>query len=322
MSIYCAAIAVTLGLPQLPEVWSNDQVLSFIRLMWHQWRIKCGRGNENASTDAMRGPAPPAAVAAAAKIAFTSLGTAPGEELRTEAHDLPVAERAPVDSSAAALLERSESGTVRVPSYSSSFGEVCDWTDSDSHSETRATVKATSSLVTGAIDPLVDLEKRNKNLHWLRVHFRSLNEVGRLPFNNADLWQLHQYYFSPPSSNVDTDISEGTSSGDGKGSEGGAPIAHSTTASAAPPGRHLKASSSLGRAISFQELGATLATSGSGPAIASHKRLPDSAADEGHASKRPRYLKTRIAYYPRIMVSASSLHRCTSCALFLKLLDS
>lgn len=46
--------------------------------------------------------------------------------------------------------------------------------------------------------PLENPERRNRNLQWLRQHFRSLGEVGRLPFSNADLWQLHQYYFSPP----------------------------------------------------------------------------------------------------------------------------
>ena len=54
-------------MPNLPEQWSNDQVLGFFRLMWQQWLLKSGRGvAPSQDDDSIRGPAPPAAVAAAA----------------------------------------------------------------------------------------------------------------------------------------------------------------------------------------------------------------------------------------------------------------
>ena len=77
--------------------------------------------------------------------------------------------------------------------------------------ESSALGKPTTYQFTGApvgAAPLDNAEQRNKNLRWLRTHFRPLIEVGRLPFNNADMWQLHQYYFSPPYFDSEGDTKE------------------------------------------------------------------------------------------------------------------
>jgi len=286
-------------MPNIPDQWSNDQVLGFFRLMWQQWLLKAGRGS-GVSADAFRGPAPPAAVAAAAKIALSALGSSPESLFHTEPHEKSVADGAPVDPPNTALLERTDSGTMKVPSFSNAF-DVEDGGLLDMDSKTSDSASAIRSGATTVRAPLDNPERRNRNLQWLRVHFRSLNEVGRLPFNNADLWQLHQYYFSPPFC-PDTDAGEkpATDSDDTEDS------AHkeSTKALVPPPTPALSTRSScMGRAVSFQTLGDAFVASGMFPSSASNKRRSLVEGDGPAAKKAKSLSKPRVAYYPRVMVS-------------------
>jgi Ran GTPase-activating protein (RanGAP) involved in mRNA processing and transport len=285
------AIAITLGMPRLPPEWSNDQVLGFFRLMWQQWLFKAGRGS-NTPHDT-RGPAPPAAVAAAAKIALTSLGSAP---FYRQPHGKPVGEGPPVDPVNRALLERTDSGTLCVPVFADSSDDLELVVD-----DVQEAANDPSSSICDVQGPLDNAERRNQNLKWLRQHFRSLNDVGKLPFNNADLWQLHQYYFSPPYQHDDRS-STGTES-DGERSLSGESADAEGCAPPPTPSRMSK-SPSLGRAVSFQALGDAFAASEVMSKSNIHKRRsfkPDEE-DDGPASKRAKSLKPRIAYYPRIMV--------------------
>jgi hypothetical protein len=89
-----------------------------------------------------------------------------------------------------ALLERTESGTY-ASLFADSSGDLELIVDDVKKS---ATTPLHLSLLFGG--PL-DNAERKPNFKWLKQHFRSLNDVGNCPFNNADLWQLHQYYFRP-----------------------------------------------------------------------------------------------------------------------------
>jgi hypothetical protein len=60
-------LAMTLGMPWLPESCSNDQVLEFLCFMWRQWLLKFARSNVECN-DVPRGPAPPADVVAASTL--------------------------------------------------------------------------------------------------------------------------------------------------------------------------------------------------------------------------------------------------------------
>jgi hypothetical protein len=294
-------------MPRLPQEWSNDQALGFFRLMWQQWLFKSGRGT--GTPQATRGPAPPAAVAAAAKIALTSLGSTPHKLFHTQPHEKPASEGPSVDPANVALLERSDSGSLYVPVFAdtSEDGRVLGLVEDTMESPCDG-----SSFISAVRGPLDNPERRNTNLRWLRQHFRSLNDVGRLPFNDADLWQLHQYYFSPPYPN-DGDRSSTTSESDGDRSsttdetDGG----YEAEVSAPPPTPSFTSKSpSMGRAVSFQTLGDAFAASGEMSTINVHKRrsfqdVEQGEEDDGPASKRAKSLKPRIAYYPRIMVSVS-----------------
>lgn len=272
---------MTLGLPRLPDSWSNDQVLGFIRYMWQQWLLKSGRGKANSGNE-IRGPAPPVAVAAASKIAFSSLGSDANELFQTELHEKLPSEQPPMDRIADALLERTDSGTIEIPEFFDIHeDESNEWTGD------RVRTEQTSSypMVRTALE---DPERRHRNLSWLRSHFRALNDIGRLPFSNADLWQLHQYYFSPPYS--DTDDDEPTSA------------SRKSIAAGSTPDSESPISRASSRTVSFQTLGDAIAT-----ATGTHKRRSSQKEDGGESdkpsAKRAKNCRTRIAYYPRITVS-------------------
>jgi len=282
---------MTLGMPRLPEEWTNDQVLCFFRFMWKQWILKSGRGT--GVPQETRGPAPPAAVAAAAKIALSSLGSASKHLFHTQPHERPASESPPVDPAHVSLLERTDSGTLSIPVFAdSAYGQILD----PVIDEMKA---AADTLCISAVrSPLDNPETRNKNLQWLRNHFRSLNDVGRLPFNNGDLWQLHQYYFSPPYYPNDGDKASSSSSSETDSSESAEAEVNATPA-------FMATSLSTGRAVSFQTLGDAFAVSGVTTSRNAHKRRSEKNIEvtDGPATKRPRNLKPRIAYYPRLMVS-------------------
>lgn len=298
----CAAIAMTLGMPNLPVQWSNDQVLGFFRLMWQQWLLKSGRGTAPTDSEAIKGPAPPAAVAAAAKIALSQLGASPENFFKTEAHEKLFSERSPVEAGAAALIERTRSGTIQVPTFGDlTTSEIDDWVGDEAKGPAPP-AQSSISAVRGALD---NPERRNRNLQWLRLHFRPLSEIGRLPFNNADLWQLHQYYFSPPfAQRLEPDKPKSPDATIADVNK----IASAELKAEAPPPTPALCSNKHGmeRAVSFQALGAAFAASGLVTLGATHKRRSDSSTqdEEGPVSKRAKSLsKPRIAWYPRIMVS-------------------
>lgn len=233
-----------------------------------------------------RGPAPPAAVASAAKIAFASLGHQPESLFRCDIFDKSLSERPPVDPPNASLMERSLSGTICVPELAVQLGKEID----GSATNIKHTEYSSPRGVLPTRSPLEDPEKRNRNLKILSHHSRALNEIARLPFNNADLWQLHQYFFSPTYQPTGEDSSNSNSEHE---------------ASSQPSNRQI-----VNDQISFQMVCDALAAEKSEPPgdsseLPSHKRRADNDNEDGDpdepSAKRSKFLNPRIAYYPRIM---------------------
>jgi hypothetical protein len=238
----------------------------------------------------VRGPAPPAAVAAASKIAFSSLSSDTSDLFQTELHEKLPSEQPPMDRITDALLERTDSGTIEIPT----FGDVTEedllkeWTGD----RVRTCQVSSYSMVRTALE---DPERRNHNLLWLRNHFRALNDIGRLPFNNADLWQLHQYYFSPPYSDADSDESKANV---------GMIVSAAGVTQQSVWGDETTSSMVASRSISYQTLGDAFAAS----VGTHHKRRPSEEDEDGGKDNKPlakkaKKFRTRIAYYPRITVS-------------------
>lgn len=289
--------------------------------MWEQWLLKSRQGSQQQrDDDSIRGPAPPAAVAAAAKIAFSCLGTVPSLKLfRTEQHEKPVSERPPVEPASSAILERTNSGTIRVPLFtvSSEIG-LSDFVDSECKVAAIDNNTPTPQITT-VRDPLENQQRRNRNLQWLRLNFRALTDISRLPFNNADLFQLHQYYFSPPL-NPTSDHIDRHEGGAADKNRSALDTATLTAHSLANQHRSNATDSFVNRTVSFHTLPSAAHVVGvlddRSPSGLSHKRrTPASGREEGreNAPKRAKNFEPRIAYYPRLMVSFT---------LFLKINDA
>jgi hypothetical protein len=269
--------------------------------MWNQWLLKSGRGTTPVDDQTVRGPAPPAAVAAAAKIALSALGGTSHVALCDRSSHKLMTERPPIDAARTSLLESSVTGGMAIPEFADGLnGNIDEWLD---HEWQKDLSVAAATPAASVIDPLDNVERRNRNLQWLRTHLKSLNEVGKLPFNNADLWQLHQYYFSPPYAadldpdNTSNDSAEHHEESEPESAEAAEPNLPCSVLS--PP----KASASMGRAVSFQALGDAFAASGLMPQSCHKRRSNEDAGDSYPAAKRAKSLsKPRVAYYPKIMV--------------------
>jgi hypothetical protein len=316
------AITMTLGLPQLPEDWGNDRVLGFVRYMWTQWRstgpLEAAYESDR-TPNASRGPAPPSMVAASAKRAFASLSESDEAKARLQEEYQTLTDDNPMIAPDTAILVRSNSGhNLQLPSWDDQLHQVAeeakaDFTQDSWSSESDSLDR---SSCTGSSESLHNIsaannERRNMNLAWLRSHIQSLNEVGNLPFNNADLWQLHQYFFSPAYTAED-DLDAETEEKEEDQQDGNkAKSSLSSRDTGTPPtSGNLGAGKvgGIGRAMSFQTLRAT----GSADDEA-HRPNKRGSLDEElkyhkePRAKRPKNLKPRIAFYPRVREKLESL---------------
>jgi len=220
------AIAVTLGLPSALENWTNEQVLGFFRFMWDRnqrdihlsdnfektngsnielprrsifSRTAKVQGSKSAddviattSTTigtqfrprSRVGPSDPATVVSAAKSAYESIEDFGGEILISKLFRCNISNLSPITPSNSILLEKTPTGVIQAPpidyvSASLTNGTICE----------PYPISNSSSIIQS---------RSNKhNLNWLALHAQKLHEIAQEPFDNADLWKLHQYFFSP-----------------------------------------------------------------------------------------------------------------------------
>ena len=341
------------------ETWSNEQVLKFIRVMWDRQRHEkeravsalspskdstqsmsnasemssCSATSEKlaeSEAEPKSGPSDPATVVAAAKSAFQALGDAGGALLLTEESQRAISDSSPMVSSDAVMLEKTPSGTIRVPRL-----DGLDENDRNKPNSVRLEVSpthlSTDSLSTAngkecPETPVNPVAKR-RNLEWLRMHYRSLNEMARLPYVHADLLQLYRYFYSPPPPYSDDEGSVIVHDGiigppqhlGGLGVSpvgGGAPMTNLWTSSSSP----LK-QSALQRKTSYRGLNDIMTGQGNNTlplpnfgaaAENSSKRRPVPDQSMQPATKRARSEQPRIDHFPRLKVSfvRSSVVRC------------
>lgn len=187
--------------------------------------------------------------------------------------------RAPVERACDSLLELSETGTVSKPVLNLSERSLTDCFIQDPKVEES---DASSSFLVSPINRA----RCAKSQQWLRLNYRSLYDVGQLPFDQSELWKLHQYFFSPPDEIFSTsqDFRSLTST-----FQEGAPLWIDAPAAASTEEGNLS----------------PLMT----PVVFSHAdgKRPANTQDQANLSfepnpKRPKSQRTRIAYFPRAMV--------------------
>lgn len=300
-----SAITSTLGLPQVPEDWGNARVLGFVRFMWSHWHQQ---GPSTGGQGNTRGPAPPTAVAAAGKTAFAALSESDDARAQFQQQQVLQISELPIIDPDTTILVRSQSGrNLQIPSWGERLREAEQenigtesWSsETDSFDRSSYTESSTSSinLVSAA-----KKDSRNKNLLWLRGHFQALHDVGNMVFNNADLWQLHQHFFSPAydPSDSSTPDSDSAAKEDDR-------LAEQHKVASNPPSPSQVGG--MGRGISFQQLQCAVeAAAREANACRPNKRVSgEGNCDAAPSAKRARNLKPRIAYYPRIREKLESL---------------
>ena len=321
------AISVTLGLPGAMENWTNEQVLKFIRVMWDRTRHekedggggsltaggasnKAESGNSIAKDEPKSGPSDPATVVAAAKGAFEALGDAGGALLLTEEPQRAISDTSPMVSSDAVMLEKTPSGTVRVPLLNDNPQEHHRTRSHESNLlDTSVSHASVDSLCTAngksCPETPVDPEAKKRNMEWLRSHYRSLNEIIQLPYVYADLLQLYRYFYS--SGEVDDEDSM---------HDGMPPPGFNLGAAPSPSPQKM---SGLQRKISYRNLDVMAGAGGKSTVSipssnfsltseSSSKRRPMSEDEsmQPPANKRARSGKPRIDYFPRLKAQVES----------------
>lgn len=264
-----------------------------------------------------RGPAPPSAVAASGKKAFAGLSSSDSCKLQFQhEHASAQSEDSPIVAPETAILVRSESGqNLQIPAWGDDLlGDEDSWSDSESFDRSSVSDSNLSINRSNSVSN-VDPERRNKNLQWLRAHLHSLNEVGNLVFNNADLWQLHQYFFSPAYALND----EVESVGSYEVAVSGEDVTKSHILDGTRDTSSLNASNltvfQSGRFTSGSKAMHSEVTNSSKDSFVElssrpNKRgsLEEALQDAEPCAKRAKNLKPRIAYYPRIRVRTYVLH--------------
>ena len=308
---------MTLGLPQLPEEWGNDRVLSFVRFMWNHWKstktVEPSKVIDEAK-DLSRGPAPPSMVAASAKRAFGSLSKSEESRIAFQNELQNQTDDNPIIAPDTTILVRSLSGNnLQIPSSDEQLKEVTETAEAeylqDSWSSEMESLDQSSytgssfSIQNGAA---IEYERRNRNLIWLRSHLQTLTDIGNLDFDDADLWQLHQYYFSPAynaednvDDNLESEMTEATDYHDDENAKREAQAQSAVAPPAQAPYEPEKAS--IGRAISFRTLGNAIADANISVQRPNKRSSLEEEVkfDQGNA-KRAKNSRPRIAYYPRV----------------------
>lgn len=170
----------------------------------------------------------------------------------------------------------------------------------------------------GSPETPVDPEVKRRNLEFLRLHYRSLNEMARLPYAHADLLQLHRYFYAPLEPNTDDECDssvhigifglpkpKGGSLGGGGGGRGGYGAASVTwsTSSSPSPSPQLK-QSALQRKSSYRGLHEIMTRQSESSILPtlnfgiSCKRPLDESKQP--VTKRAKSDKPRIDYYLRL----------------------
>eukprot|EP01082_Thalassiosira_pseudonana_P011730 g10851.t1 g10851 contig4:2700672-2704491(-) len=342
------AISVTLGLPSAMENWTNEQVLKFIRVMWDRNRhekeselslakesmqsmssagaseVSLNTASEQSTekpSEKKVGPSDPATVVAAAKSAFATLGDSAGALLLTEEPQREISDTSPMVSSDAVMLEKTPSGTLRVPPLDDdSDDDYSQMHKQDTPLEVCVAHRSTDSLCTAngkdCPETPVDPVAKKRNMDWLRFHFRSLNEMTQLPYTYADLLQLYRYFYSAVDADEEGSVHSATHISIVTNQSGSMPstiLTGSQLASSPLRSPADKPKSGMQRKASYRGLHDMMMGQGNNMLASSNyssienscRRRPVSAVEGCNQSmqpalKRARNDKPRIDYFPRI----------------------
>jgi Ran GTPase-activating protein (RanGAP) involved in mRNA processing and transport len=187
--------AVSLGFPAPIAHWTNDQVLNFVHSMWDQYGEESLNSVEDNVLDPLhflpsqngsnsptrRGPVDPTTVVEVAKKAFDSL-VENGVDIftRRPGHPNQGANASPI--SYGIILTEDTNGTLMQ--HPLLTGE-----------RVESFVAPPEPTVAQSSHP--DPARKKRIVEWLCQNIHNLKKIAQLPFSSAELWRLHQHYFTP-----------------------------------------------------------------------------------------------------------------------------
>lgn len=205
--------AKILRLPEALEHWANEQALSFILLMWkHMRQEKEGSSSDDNAIDPLNllphanghnkpnlapatKPIDAQTVVAVAKRAFEALGPHREEILsQRSARSKLLSFESPLAGDVIVV----EANGVTVPLDHPDSSD-CDYDNSDNNTCLQPAIPGElifRKTITKST-PLDQSTRKKKIVKWLCNNMYHLNELSNLPFNDGELWRLHQHFVSP-----------------------------------------------------------------------------------------------------------------------------
>lgn len=329
-------VTVTLGFPAALEHWNNDQILNFIHLMWDKSRGDVTASEEEKKMDPLHFLDEPIAFKAAPVDANVVV------EVAKKAFAALVSDGVDVFSRRAKDLNDHESPIAGDSIVVESRGEdvLTDEGQSESSLEPMPTHKTPSFVAPPETfrQSGPDPARKKRIVEWLCSHIQHLNKLGNQQFSSADLWRLHQHYFTPvvnesggsvsstlnrPMDNASLTISSvpevsRTSSGENQSntfndaSDNSMPVPISDPSMQASPGA-ITSLPLLKRKVSYRLLGdAALALPSRPKASAPNNSVSHmiEGGPTGHSlrpkTKRARRNRSRISFLPRVKAKLDS----------------
>ena len=191
-------IIVTLGFPPVMEHWNNEHVMNFIHLMWERSNSNPADTEEKVmdplhflSTDDGAPPQLPPRVAPLEADAVVEIAKKTFASLVQEGVD--VFSRRPGYNQEALVVTPPLTYDDMLPQSSAD--------ESDESSMDALTAKRNRSFVAPPEEApkssVPDPSRKKRIVEWLCSNIQHLNKLAQKPFSSAELWQLHQHYFTP-----------------------------------------------------------------------------------------------------------------------------
>ena len=186
---------VSLGFPYPISHWTNDQVLNFVHSMWDQYgedamttsqeekvvdplHFLPSRNGETSSPQ--QAPLDPLVVVDVAKKAFNSL-VENGVDVFTRRPGHPNEPSIASPISHSIIVVEDTDGVMNQPLFP---GERVD-----------SFVAPPQPSNSNNAQP--DPARKKRIVEWLCKNIQHLKKIAQMPFSSAELWRLHQHYFTP-----------------------------------------------------------------------------------------------------------------------------
>lgn len=210
---------MTIKFPNAMGQWTNEQILSFLHLMWEHSSQDPEKKTDK-SIDPLQflpptngeppgkkgeGPLDATIVVEVAKRAFESFRDS-GPEVLTPLSGAayyeascgsPLADNAIVSESSESAWRTSTSASAAFADLNFENGEGSDQSSDAVISNHSTSFIAAPSAHSPAEASVPDPARKKRIVDWLCKNMQQLNELSQRPFDSSELWKLHQHYFAP-----------------------------------------------------------------------------------------------------------------------------